>query len=135
MLSSRTSQSTQSQFSNFLADHPLLVLFFGLNAIRVIGIISLILVLASSILVMVTDITAVNSFLEDAKNSGTPVDQLLEGCDYIEYASSSSPTFCFSLSLRLQEQHRPEPNWRSLLGRRQSVADHHPSRYPHPLRM
>jgi hypothetical protein len=61
-----------------------LVFFFSLNAIRVIGIISLILVFASSILVMVMDINAVNTFLEDAKASGTPVDQLLEGCDYIE---------------------------------------------------
>lgn len=60
------------------------IFFFGLNAIRVIGIISLILVFASSILVMATDVIAVNSFLHDAKTSGTPVDQLLEGCDYIE---------------------------------------------------
>lgn len=60
------------------------VFFFGLNAIRVIGIISLILVFASSILVMVMDVIAVNTFLEDAKTSGTPVDQLLEDCDYIE---------------------------------------------------
>jgi len=37
---------------------------------------------------MVTDVTAVNTFLEDAKTSGTPVDQLLEGCVYIEYVSS-----------------------------------------------
>lgn len=66
---------------------PPLVSFFGLNAIRVIGVISLILVLASSVLVMVTDVTAVNTFLQDAKDSGTPVDQLLEGCDYIECVS------------------------------------------------
>ena len=72
-----------------------LVFFFGLNAIRIIGIISLILVFASSILVMVTDITAVNTFLEDAKDSGTPVDQLLQGCDYIEYVSFSSFHFSF----------------------------------------
>jgi len=74
---------------------PFLVFFLGLNAIRVIGIISLILVFASSILVMVTDITAVNTFLEDAKSSGTPVDRLLEGCDYIECVSFSSFHFSF----------------------------------------
>ena len=39
---------------------------------------------------MVTDVTAVNTFLEDAKDSGKPVDQLLAGCDYIEYMPSSS---------------------------------------------
>ena len=33
---------------------------------------------------MVRDVTAVNDFLDAAKTSGTPVDQLLEGCDYIE---------------------------------------------------
>jgi hypothetical protein len=68
------------------------VFFFGLNAIRVIGIISLILVLASSILVMVTDVAAVNTFLEDAKSSGMPVDQLLEGCDYIENSTVPNQT-------------------------------------------
>ena len=98
MLSSRTGLSTQSQFSKFSTNHPLPVFFFGLNAIRVIGIISLVLVLASSILVMVTDVAAVNAFLEDAKSSGTPVDQLLEGCDYIEYASSS-PTHLLFLTV------------------------------------
>lgn len=70
------------------AEQHIPAFFFGLNAIRVIGIVSLILVFASSILVMVMDIIAVNTFLEDAKASGTPVDQLLEGCDYIEYVSS-----------------------------------------------
>jgi hypothetical protein len=87
---------------------PILVFFFGLNAIRVIGIISLILVFASSILVMVTDITAVNTFLEDAKDSGTPVDQLLEGCDYIEYASS--PLFHFSFLTSTESRNSTVPN-------------------------
>lgn len=68
-----------------LSKHTI-VFFFGLNTVRVVGIISLILVFASSILVMVKDVVAVNDFLDDAKTSGTPVDQLLEGCDYIECA-------------------------------------------------
>jgi len=68
------------------------IFFFSLNAVRVVGIISLILVFASSILVMVQDITAVNDFLEDAKASGTPVDQLLEGCDYIENSAVPNQT-------------------------------------------
>jgi len=41
---------------------------------------------------MVTDVTAVNTFLEDAKSSGTPVDQLLEGCDYIENSTVPNQT-------------------------------------------
>ena len=86
MLSSPTSECTSPRSTHHCPglNTPVLVCFFGLNAIRLIGIISLILVFASSILVMVTDITAVNTFLDDAKGSGTPVDQLLEGCDYIE---------------------------------------------------
>ena len=87
---------------------PPLVLFFGLNAIRVIGIISLILVLASGFLVMVTDVTAVNTFLGDAKESGTPVDQLLEGCDYIEYVPS--PSFRSSLLTTMESRDSTVPN-------------------------
>lgn len=68
------------------------IFFFGLNAIRLVGIISLILVFASSILVMVRDVIAVNDFLDDAKTSGTPVDQLLEGCDYIENSTVPNQT-------------------------------------------
>jgi hypothetical protein len=68
------------------------IFFFGLNAVRAVGIISLILVFVSSILVMAHDITAVNDFLQDAKSSGTPVDQLLEGCDYIENSTVPNQT-------------------------------------------
>lgn len=112
-----------------------LVFFFGLNAIRVVGIISLILVFASSILVMATDVIAVNTFLEDAKSSGMPVDQLLEGCDYIEYVPLRFFTFTPIDHHRTQEQHRPKSNRGDLLGCCQSAANHHPSRHPHPLRM
>jgi hypothetical protein len=68
------------------------IFFFGLNAVRIVGIISLILVFASGILVMVRDVIAVNDFLNDAKSSGTPVDQLLEGCDYIENSTVPNQT-------------------------------------------
>lgn len=85
MFSSRTSEWPAYHLHPSLSRPCTFIVFFlGLNAIRVIGIISLILVFASSILVMVMDVIAVNTFLEDAKTSGTPVDQLLEGCDYIE---------------------------------------------------
>jgi len=68
------------------------IFFFGLNAVRAVGIISLVLVFVSSILVMAHDIIAVNDFLQDAKSSGTPVDQLLEGCDYIENSTVPNQT-------------------------------------------
>ena len=63
-------------------------LFFFLNAVRVLSIVSLLLLFASSILSMVEDIKAVNAFIAagktfpDADNSTAPIDE-----DYIEYAS------------------------------------------------
>ena len=53
--------------------------FIGLNAIRALSIISMILVFASSIFVLVTDIQAVNHFMKDASDSD------MTDCDYIEY--------------------------------------------------
>ncbi|KAG6334518.1 hypothetical protein ID866_4571 [Astraeus odoratus] len=58
-------------------------IFFGLNAVRVLSIVSLLLVFASSIFVMVKDIEAVNSF-EAAKQSGNVTSEDLVNCDYIE---------------------------------------------------
>ncbi|KAL4077183.1 hypothetical protein V8B97DRAFT_2080654 [Scleroderma yunnanense] len=58
-------------------------IFFALNAVRVLSIVSLLLVFASSIFVMVKDIEAVNSF-EAAKQSSNTTQQDLLSCDYIE---------------------------------------------------
>ncbi|KAG2350082.1 hypothetical protein BDR05DRAFT_902073 [Suillus weaverae] len=58
-------------------------IFFGLNAVRFLSIVSLILVFASSIFVIVTDVEAVNAF-EAAKQSGNVTAQDLAGCEYIE---------------------------------------------------
>jgi hypothetical protein len=52
----------------------------GLNAVRFLSIVSLILVFASSILVMVTNIKAVNAF---QSHQGNATD-FLDNCDYIE---------------------------------------------------
>ncbi|KAK7025323.1 hypothetical protein VNI00_016105 [Paramarasmius palmivorus] len=61
---------------------PRAYIFFGLNAVRFLSIISLILVFASGIFVMVTNIQAVNAF-EAAKINST-ADDLMTDCDYIE---------------------------------------------------
>ncbi|RDB22144.1 hypothetical protein Hypma_010638 [Hypsizygus marmoreus] len=53
--------------------------FMGLNAVRFLSVVSLILVFASTIFVMVTNIKAVNAF-EASKGS----DSEMENCDYIE---------------------------------------------------
>jgi len=61
-------------------------IFIGLNAVRVLSIISLILVFSSSIFVMVNDVEAVNDF-QAAKN--TTISAGLLNCDYI--AGSTVP--------------------------------------------
>ncbi|ESK90209.1 hypothetical protein Moror_7743 [Moniliophthora roreri MCA 2997] len=61
---------------------PRAYIFFGLNAVRFLSIISLILVFASGIFVMATNIQAVNAF-EAAKINSTAED-LMTDCDYIE---------------------------------------------------
>jgi len=58
-------------------------IFIGLNAVRAFSIISLLLVFASSIFVMVTDIQAVNDF-QDAKQAGNVTSDATVDCDYIE---------------------------------------------------
>ncbi|KIM62037.1 hypothetical protein SCLCIDRAFT_1215375 [Scleroderma citrinum Foug A] len=58
-------------------------IFFGLNAVRALSIISLLLVFASSIFVMVKDIEAVNSY-EATKQSNNSTQADLVNCDYIE---------------------------------------------------
>ena len=60
----------------------LLDIFFGLNVVRVISIVSLLLVFASSILVMVTDIEAVNAY-DSAKQSSNTTTQDFVDCEYI----------------------------------------------------
>jgi len=66
--------------------------FIGLNAVRVLSIIALILVFASSILVMVNDVTAVNTFMDEAHASGNTTESLLENCDYIENSTVPNQT-------------------------------------------
>ncbi|THH31144.1 hypothetical protein EUX98_g3058 [Antrodiella citrinella] len=57
---------------------PRAYFFIGLNAIRALSIISMLLVFASSIFVLVKDVEAVNSFMKDSS------DEDLLNCDYIE---------------------------------------------------
>lgn len=55
------------------------VFFIGLNVVRAFSLISLILVFASTIFVMVTNIKAVNAFVAHKVDNST-----MEDCDYIE---------------------------------------------------
>ncbi|PPQ86927.1 hypothetical protein CVT25_009813 [Psilocybe cyanescens] len=64
---------------------PRAMFFMGLNAVRVLSLVSLILVFASTILVMVTNIKAVNAF---QANKGSDNSTMLD-CDYI--AGSTVP--------------------------------------------
>ncbi|KAG1858063.1 hypothetical protein DFJ58DRAFT_913395 [Suillus subalutaceus] len=62
---------------------PRAYIFFALNVVRFLSIVSLILVFASSIFVIVTDVEAVNAF-EAAKQSGNVTAQDFADCEYIE---------------------------------------------------
>ncbi|KAG2062673.1 hypothetical protein BDR04DRAFT_1235677 [Suillus decipiens] len=62
---------------------PRAYIFVGLNVVRFLSIVSLILVFASSIFVIVTDVEAVNAF-EAAKQSGNVTAQDFADCEYIE---------------------------------------------------
>jgi len=77
--------SHQTQPYNFLLTNSLSysVLFFGLNLVRLISILSFILVLAGSFFVMVTDIISVNKFRKESREPGKSAEGILAGCDYI----------------------------------------------------
>ncbi|KAJ2929578.1 hypothetical protein H1R20_g7515, partial [Candolleomyces eurysporus] len=62
---------------------PRKLYFIGLNVVRALSIVSLILVFASSIVVMVTNIKAVNAF-EANKGSNSTNGHGMVDCDYIE---------------------------------------------------
>lgn len=61
-------------------------IFFGLNAVRVLSIVSLLLVFASSILVIVTDIEAVNAY-DAVKQSNNTTSEAVVDCEYILYGA------------------------------------------------
>lgn len=65
-------------------------LFFFLNAVRVLSIVSLLLLFASSIVTIVDDVKAVNAFMSPghsgvSSDNSTSIDCSLYDCDYIEY--------------------------------------------------
>jgi hypothetical protein len=73
-------------------DYVIVDVFIGLNVVRALSIIALLLVFSSSIFVMVMDVRAVNEFVA-TKQSGNSTDSMLE-CDYIE--SVPFTLFCVS---------------------------------------
>ncbi|KAK7455102.1 hypothetical protein VKT23_010973 [Stygiomarasmius scandens] len=58
--------------------------FIGLNVVRALSIIGLILVFSSSILVMVTNIRAVNAFQAAVQSGNSTQEEFLDNCDYID---------------------------------------------------
>jgi len=58
-------------------------LFFGLNLVRFINIVSFLLVFAGSFYVMAIDIISVNKFREESKEPGKSAQEILAGCGYI----------------------------------------------------
>ena len=80
-------------------------IFIGLNVVRALSIIALLLLFASSIVTMVQDIRSVNAFIAagkaspdirtaDANSTSTDIDCINGDTDYVEYVSS-----CFVVTL------------------------------------
>jgi hypothetical protein len=95
-----------------------------------------VLLFASSIVVMVHDIQAVNHFqLAKSLNDTAVIDNTLD-CDYIECARFPINFFWIVLIIYfiLQWQHRAESTRRCLLGRDQQALHHLPSNHPHIIR-
>ncbi|KDQ55912.1 hypothetical protein JAAARDRAFT_132925 [Jaapia argillacea MUCL 33604] len=63
---------------------PRAYVFIGLNIIRALSIIALLLVFASSIFTMVHDVEAVNDFIAAGKAGNATLVALMSDCDYIE---------------------------------------------------
>jgi len=59
------------------------VLFYGLNFVRFLSVVSFILVLASSFYVMAMDIISIKQFRKELKQPGESPEGILAGCDYI----------------------------------------------------
>jgi hypothetical protein len=82
MVPPRGCEYTFSVSSSFLRRPWNADIFIGLNAVRVLSIVGLILVFSSSIFVITEDIRAVDAF-QDLKQSGNSTADLFEDCDYI----------------------------------------------------
>lgn len=107
-------------------------LFIGLNGVRALSIIGLLLVLASNIVTVVHDVQAVNAFMKAGDQSGNVQDSAknatlvtAQNDDYIMYVVSGL-TIASAYPL-FQWQHCSQSGRRSLLGRAQSSFDHRPS--------
>ena len=75
--------------SESLTEPCLPVIFVGLNIVRVLSVIALILVFASNIVIMVHDVQAVNKFISEVKHSdNSTLAQHMLACDYVEFVQS-----------------------------------------------
>ncbi len=111
---------------NNIADNPPVDIFIGLNGVRVLSIIALLLVFSSNIVTLVHDVQAVNKFLAAGE------DKDLTDCDYIEQVLSHISVR--HLFIFFQRQHRPKPGCGHILGRSQPALDHLSDCVPHPVR-
>jgi len=58
--------------------------FIGLNVLRALSLLSLVLLFCSSIVVLARDVNAVNHWIAQGKNNTTATNDMVD-CDYIEY--------------------------------------------------
>ncbi|WWC66435.1 uncharacterized protein I206_100337 [Kwoniella pini CBS 10737] len=76
---------SEKHIKPFLPSRPSGPVFIGLNVLRVLSIISLLLVMSANIVTMANDIKAI-------KASGIPTTESEEDCDYYEYSSVPDQT-------------------------------------------
>jgi hypothetical protein len=112
--------------------------FIGLNLIRILSIIACLLVFSSSIVTMVHDVEAVNTFLVAERSNSTIAANMLD-CDYIVYVpiilSLHMREIQLSLFsfLSLQRQYCPKSTGWRVLGRAKPPSHHLPDHRAFPL--
>ena len=103
------------------------MIFIGLNAVRFLSLVGLILTFASSIVVLVSDIHAIQRAGQPQVLDTNSTESEFVDCDYLEcvIAARKSKLFaCTDQILSLQGLDRPEPGCWRVLGHRQPLPHH-----------
>lgn len=97
-------------------------IFYGLNAVRLLSVIALLLVFSSSIVVMVKNVQAFNEF---QATMGSDEADDMEDCDYIECVFLSVDNDWVVANYNTSQwKHDPQPGSRRILGYSLVASDH-----------
>lgn len=105
---------------NATADwEELLDTFIGLNGIRVLSVIALLLVFSSNVVTLANDIKAVNRFMAGEKQTDGTTNSTISAVydtDYIKCVATFNLPLSTASSLIQQGKHGAEPTCRGILG-------------------